>query len=455
MGKLDTIVAPATPPGHGGVSIVRVSGPRVQEIAQAVLGQLPSPRTACFSSFRDRDGAILDQGLALFFPGPESFTGEDVLELQGHGGPVIVNLLLQRILGLEARLARPGEFSERAFLNGKIDLAQAESIADLIHASTEAAARSALRSLQGEFSRRIHSLVEALIELRTYIEAAIDFAEEEIDFLAHESLHQRFEQLLETLATIQNTARQGSLLREGLSVVIAGKPNVGKSTLLNALSGKDLAIVTDIPGTTRDTLREQIQIDGLPLHLVDTAGLRDTLDPIEQEGIRRAHKEIEKADLLLYITDAQDPVTLNDLPLLRSERGKGERLDRPSVILIRNKIDLTQETPALLEQEGFTLISLSAKEQAGLDLLKTAIKTAAGFSTQPEGGFSARQRHLNALEKAGYFLKNAFHQLTTTRAGELIAEDLRLAQKQLNEITGEFSTEDLLGRIFSSFCIGK
>lgn len=455
MGKPDTIVAPATPPGRGGISILRLSGPRVQELAQAVLGQLPSPRMACFSSFFDQDGAVLDQGLALFFPSPHSFTGEDVLELQGHGGPVIVNLLLQRLLGLGARLARPGEFSERAFLNGKIDLAQAESIADLIQASTDAAARSALRSLQGEFSRRIHALVEALIELRTFIEAAIDFAEEEIDFLSDGSLHQRFKDLLGKMETIQNGARQGSLLREGLSVVIAGKPNAGKSTLLNLLSGKDLAIVTAIPGTTRDTLREQIQIDGLPLHLIDTAGLRDTLDPIEQEGIRRAHNEIEQADLLLYLTDAQDPDPLTPLSRLRRERGRGEGLDFPPIIFIRNKIDLTQEPPSLQEQDSFTVVSLSAKEQTGLDLLKNAIKTTAGFSTQPEGGFSARQRHLDALEKAWHFLKHAFHQLKTTRAGELIAEDLRLAQKHLNEITGEFSTEDLLGRIFSSFCIGK
>lgn len=453
MGKPDTIVAPVTPPGRGGVAILRVSGSQVKAIAEALLGQVPSPRTTCFSSFRDKQGETLDQGLALFFPGPQSFTGEDVLELQGHGGPILVNLLLKRILSLGARLARPGEFSERAFLNGKIDLAQAEAIADLIQASTEAAARSAMRSLQGEFSRHIQSLVEILIELRTFIEAALDFAEEEIDFLSHEGLHHRFEELLEKMALIENTARQGSLLREGLSAVIVGKPNTGKSTLLNLLSGKDLAIVTDLPGTTRDVLREQIQIDGLPIHLIDTAGLRDTQDPIEQEGIRRAEQEMKQADLLLYLLDAREEHSLQDLSLSLQEKNQNGK--RAFLIFIRNKIDLAGEAPSLSKEDAYSLVSLSAKTQAGLELLKTAIKTAVGFSQGEEGCFSARERHLDALEKAKGFLNQAYHQLKTSRAGELIAEELRLAQNCLSEITGEFSTEDLLGRIFSSFCIGK
>lgn len=454
MGKRDTIVAQATPPGRGGISILRISGSRVKDIAQAVLGRLPAPRTACFSSFRDDQGDVLDQGLALFFPAPHSFTSEDVLELHGHGGPVLVHLLEQRILSLGARKARPGEFSERAFLNGKIDLTQAESIADLIHASTEQAARSALRSLQGEFSQRIGRLVEKLIELRTYLEAALDFAEEEIDFLSTESIHLHFEYLLQELGTVQNTARQGSLLREGLKVVIAGKPNAGKSTLLNLLSGQELAIVTPLPGTTRDILREYIQIDGLPLHLSDTAGLRETDDPVEQEGIRRAHQEIQQADLLLYIMDAQEQKTPPPLEeLLKTPQNEDFKL--PTIILIRNKIDLTGEPAALQEQEGIKIISLSAKEKRGLTLLKEAIKNAAGFSLQQEGTFSARQRHLDALEKASHYLTAAFRQLKTSRAGELIAEELRLAQNQLSEITGQFSTEDLLGRIFASFCIGK
>ncbi len=449
----DTIAAPATPPGRGGVAILRVSGPQVRKIAEAILGACPSPRVACVSSFRDEQGEVLDQGLALFFSGPQSFTGEDVLELQGHGGPVIVNLLLKRILSLGARLARPGEFSERAFLNGKMDLAQAEAVADLIQASTEAAARSALRSLQGEFSRQIESLVEALIEVRTYIEAAIDFAEEEIDFLSQESLHQRFEQIFQRLGTLEKAAQQGSLLREGLNLVLIGKPNTGKSSLLNALSGKELAIVTDFPGTTRDTLREQIQIEGLPLHLIDTAGLRETEDPIEKEGIRRSHLAMQQADLLLYLTDARETASIQDLVSSLMQNYTGTAF--PAFIHVRNKIDLTSEKPRLREEDQGTTVSVSAKTGEGLDLLKTAIKTIAGYSFQQEGCFSARQRHLDALKKAQDFLSNAFQQLKTTRAAELIAEELRLAQTHLNEITGEFSNEDLLGRIFSSFCIGK
>lgn len=441
--SLETIVAQATPAGRGGVAILRLSGPQVSLIAENLLGKVPAPRQAEFFNFKNKAGEVLDQGLALFFQGPRSFTGEDVLELHGHGGPVVVELLTRRVLELGARLARPGEFSERAFLNGKIDLAQAEAIADLINASTEQAARSALRSLEGAFSQKIHGLTEKLIEVRAYLEASLDFAEEEIDFLSDNSLKERFIALLDNFSELSLSAKQGSLLREGVKVVIAGKPNVGKSTLLNTLSGKELAIVTDFPGTTRDPLREHLQIDGLPLHIVDTAGLRETQDPIEAEGIRRAQKEIEQADLLLYLLDPEealpDKASLPPLPLL----------------FIRNKIDLKNEAPSLSEQEGYSVIALSAKKNQGLDLLKTALKKAIGFSTQNENTFSARQRHLDALSRAQAWLSKAYQQLLQTRAGELIAEDLRQAQKALSEITGEFSTEDLLGRIFSSFCIGK
>ena len=388
-------------------------------------------------------GAVLDQGLALFFQGPHSFTGEDVLELQGHGGPVIVQLLIKELLHLGARLARPGEFSERAFLNGKIDLAQAEAIADLIHASTEQAARAASRSLQGEFSDKVRTLTQAVIELRIYIEAAIDFAEEEIDFLGDLALLQRFKQTEFELEALLQGAKQGSLLRDGLHVVLAGKPNVGKSTLLNILSGKESAIVTELPGTTRDILREQIQIEGLALHLSDTAGLRETQDRIELEGIKRAQQEIASADLLLQVIEAAD--SLDSLSISKTQ----------PTLIIRNKIDLLKETPAVSQFKGHTVISLSAKENQGLKLLHEAIKAVAGFSEQSEGTFSARGRHLFALQKAQVAFKAAYLQVQSSRAGELIAEDLRQMQKQLNIILGEFSNEDLLGRIFSSFCIGK
>lgn len=440
----ETIVAQATPAGRGGVSILRLSGPEVSSIAEKLLGSLPAPRLARYNAFLDQEGQVLDQGLALFFPGPNSFTGEDVLELHGHGGPVLVDLLMRRVLQLGARLARPGEFSERAFLSGKIDLAQAEAIADLIQASTEAAARSAVRSLQGEFSKEVQLLTETVIQLRMYIEAAIDFADEEIDFLSDQGLEQRFQMLVDTMTSLQKNARQGSLLRDGLSVVIAGKPNVGKSTLLNLLSGKELAIVTDVPGTTRDTLRDLIQIDGIPLHLVDTAGLRETDDPIEKEGIRRAHKEIEMADLILYLVSAEEELATLSF----------EKKNIPTVI-IRNKIDLVKEGPSVQRYQNLPLVSLSARENLGVELLKDTIKEAIGFTTQNEGTFSARQRHLDALKRAREALDQAYLQLKQNRAGELIAEDLRHMQKALSEITGEFTTEDLLGRIFSSFCIGK
>lgn len=441
----DTITAQVTAPGRGGVAIIRVSGEKAKSILLAILGQELSPRQATYLPFLDENGETIDEGLALFFPNPHSFTGEDVLELQGHGGPIVVDLLLQRILALGARLARPGEFSERAFLNGKIDLTQAEAIADLIDASSQQAARSAMRSLQGEFSKAIHALTERIIHLRMYVEAAIDFTDEEIDFLSDSKISDSLKAILNDFATIQQKAKQGSFLREGITAVIAGEPNVGKSSLLNSLSGKEIAIVTDIPGTTRDVLRNHILIDGMPMHIIDTAGLRESDDVVEQEGIRRAYGEIEQADIVLYVTDASKP---GPLPLAK------EKINRP-IIFIRNKIDLTESSPCVQDNEGMSVISLSAKSGLGLDLLRKQIKDHVGFQTNHEGLYLARRRHLDALMNAESHVESSLYQLTVSRSGELAAEDLRLAQRFLNEITGEFTADDLLGRIFSSFCIGK
>jgi len=449
----DTIAAQATPPGRGGVGIIRLSGPQALSIAEELLGFTPKPRYAHYTPFLGEDRQVLDQGIALYFPNPHSFTGEDVVELQGHGGPVIIDLLLQRVIRLGARLARPGEFSERAFLNDKLDLAQAEAIADLIDSSSEQAARCALRSLQGAFSERVHELVEALIQLRIYVEAAIDFPEEEIDFLADGKVQADLQNILEQLQQVRQEARQGSLLREGMSVVIAGRPNAGKSSLLNALAGRDTAIVTDIEGTTRDVLREHIHIDGMPLHIIDTAGLRDAPDAVERIGIDRAWEEIRKADRILMMVDstrttATDPVEL--WPELTRQLD-----DLSHVTLVRNKADLTGE-PVGIRQEGeYTLIALSAKQGLGIDLLRNHLKQVMGFNATTEGGFMARRRHVEALEQARQLLETGAEQLSLHGAGELLAEDLRQAQQALSEITGEFSSDDLLGRIFSSFCIGK
>lgn len=441
----ETIAAQATPAGRGGIAVIRVSGPLVISIMEAMLGKVIPPRQAIFTPFLDVNGETIDEGLALFFPNPHSFTGEDVLELQGHGGPVVVDLLLQRILGLGVRLARPGEFSERAFLNGKIDLAQAEAIADLIDASSQQAARSALRSLQGEFSQEIHQLSEKVIYLRMYIEAAIDFTDEEIDFLADEKIVSAAHAMLENLDAIQQKAQQGSFLREGITAVIVGEPNVGKSSLLNCLSGKEVAIVTDIPGTTRDVLRDYILIDGMPMHIIDTAGLRESNDIVEQEGIKRAYREIEKADIVLYLQNATQP----------SERIIPDLLATKNCIHIRNKIDLTHEAPGITWQDGSAVIALSAKSGLGIDLLKNHIKEKVGFQGNEGGIYLARRRHLDALARAQAHVQDALVQLTQAKSGELAAEDLRLAHLALCEITGEFTADDLLGRIFSSFCIGK
>ncbi len=444
----ETIVAPATPPGRGGIAVIRISGPNVKSISEQLLGKIPSPRYASFTIFRDEQGFPIDEGIVLFFPGPNSFTGEDILEIQGHGGPFVVDGLLRRILALGARLARPGEFSERAFLNNKLDLVQAEAIADLIDASSEQAVRASLRSLQGEFSEKIHQLVEALIRLRIYVEAAIDFVEEEIDFLGTEQVANNLKNIIKQLDVIQSSALQGSLLREGVSAVIAGLPNVGKSSLLNRLSGKEVAIVTDIPGTTRDLLREYIVLDGMPIHFIDTAGLRTSDDVVEQEGIRRAREEMNRADLILCVVDARDSITVVNALL-------GDIKFNAPMIIIRNKIDLTDECPTIINENGKTIISLSAKEGSGIELLKQHIKSSVGLQTTSEGTFSARRRHLDALDRAKQFLLTGQKQLENSRAGELLAEDLRQAQNALSEITGEFSSDDLLGRIFSSFCIGK
>jgi len=443
----DTIAAIATPPGRGGVGVIRVSGGNLASMITAILGQPLRPRHAHFLPFLDADGSALDSGLALYFPAPRSFTGEDVLELHGHGSPVALDLLLRRILSLGVRLARPGEFSERAFLNGKIDLAQAEAIADLIDSGTEQAARSAQRSLQGEFSRLIDALVEALIQLRLYVEAAIDFTDEDIDFLAEGEILEKLADLARRLEQIQRTARQGCVLRDGLAVVIAGRPNAGKSSLLNSLAGREAAIVTEIAGTTRDLLREYIQIDGMPLHIVDTAGLREGADLVEREGIRRAREAISKADLVLLMLDDRLPETDQDL--------LAEVPAKLPVVRVRNKIDLTGRTPGLSETETGLTISLSVKTGLGLDALRQHLKQCAGYDSAARDVFIARRRHLDALARAGEAIASGLRQLQGAAAAELLAEDLRLAQHALSEITGAFTTEDLLGRIFGSFCIGK
>lgn len=447
----DTIAAIATAPGRGGIGIVRLSGSRAFAIA-SVLSGIPAerlqPRYVQYATFRGSDGEAIDEGLVLPFVAPASFTGEDVVELQGHGGPVVMDLLLQACLAQGARIARPGEFSERAFLNDKLDLAQAEAVADLIDAQSAAAARGAVRSLQGVFSDCISALVEALVHLRMYVEAAIDFPEEEVDFLADGQVLAMLDTLEQDLDQLLVQTRAATLLREGITVVIAGKPNAGKSSLLNALAGREAAIVTPIPGTTRDVLREQLAIDGIPLHLVDTAGLRTSDDPVEQEGIRRARAEIDRADLLLLLVDASEPAAAPpDLT--------GSTPERQARILVRNKCDLSGEAPGMVTAATLPTVAISATTGAGIDALRAAIKQAVGAGDLGESPFVARRRHLDALLRARAALANGRAQLEQHRAGELLAEDLRVAQQALGEITGEFSADDLLGRIFSSFCIGK
>ena len=454
MMTTDTIVAQATAPGRGGVGIVRVSGPAAEQVAEIMLGKLPRVRYAEYLPFRDEQDQVLDQGIALLFKAPNSFTGEDVLELQGHGGPVIMDMLIRRILQIDGiRPARPGEFSERAFINDKLDLAQAEAIADLIEASSEQAARSAMHSLLGQFSSKIQLLVESLIRLRIYVEAAIDFPDEEIDFLSDGKVAGDLYAIMGSLDGVRGEARQGALLREGMKVVIAGRPNAGKSSLLNALAGRESAIVTEIAGTTRDVLREHIHLDGMPLHIIDTAGLRDTQDKVEQIGIERAWAEIEQADRVLFMvdgttTDAVDPREIWPEFVDRLPKNIG-------LTVIRNKADLTGEDLAPSQEQGHAVYRISAKTELGLPSLREHLKACMGFQGNTEGGFMARRRHLDALERAAERLVVAKEQLEVFVAGELVAEELRLAQESLSEITGEFSSDDLLGRIFSSFCIGK
>jgi len=451
----DTIAAIATAPGQAGVGIVRVSGPRAAIIAEQMLGFIPRPRYAHYGPFKDSNGGLIDEGLGLYFPNPHSFTGEDVFELQGHGGTIILDMLLREVCSLGARLARPGEFSERAFLNDKLDLAQAEAIADLIESSSEQAARCAVRSMQGVFSRRIEALVEAVTHLRIYVEAAIDFPEEEIDFLADGKVAEDLAVLLEQVITILAEAQQGTIMRDGMKVVIAGRPNAGKSSLLNALAGREAAIVTAIEGTTRDVLREHIHIDGMPLHIIDTAGLRDSSDEVEQIGISRAWEEIRQADRILLMVDATTtdktepheiwPDFIDQLPA------------NAPVTVIRNKVDLSGEAVGIRAEpeQSAPVIRLAAKGSEGLEVLRDHLKQCMGFVTTTEGGFLARRRHLDALERARDSLLQGQGQLEGFGAGELLAEDLRAAQDSLGEITGQLTPDELLGKIFSSFCIGK
>jgi len=450
----DTIVAQATPAGRGGVGIVRVSGPRVLEIARQMLGKIPKPRVAENCSFRGADRKEIDRGIALFFRGPQSFTGEDVLELQGHGGPVVINQLLEAAMLLGARMAEPGEFSLRAFLNGKIDLFQAEAVADLIHASSRQAAHSALLSLKGDFSRIVESWVESLIQLRMYVEAFIDFPEEEIDFLTDKKIRVRISNLIEQIEEATATAHQGVLLSEGFNVVIAGKPNAGKSSLLNRLSGRDSAIVTDIPGTTRDVLKAEISIDGLLLNIIDTAGLRMSDDRVEKEGIRRACLEINEAHHILWIVDGS----------LTSEMGPNEWISpwidldvqhNKKITILYNKIDQLNIPAGIQEHSGFSVIALSAKTGEGMNLLSAHLKAVSGFDSESEGVFAARARHLEALKLAKMYLLAGRDQFLNGGAIELLSEELRQAQLALEVITGKVTTDDLLSRIFSEFCVGK
>jgi tRNA modification GTPase len=445
---VDTIAAQATPAGRGGVGIIRVSGPATRFIATAVLGHCPQPRYAEFLPFTDLQHGVIDEGIALFFPAPHSFTGEDVLELQGHGGPVVMDLLLRTVIAHGARLARPGEFSERAFLNDKLDLTQAEAIADLIDAGSEQAARSALRSLQGEFSHIVHALVAKVTQLRVYVEASMDFPEEEVDFLTEGNVAGQLSELLSRLDVILQQAQQGSLLKEGIRLVLAGQPNAGKSSLLNSLAKREAAIVTEIPGTTRDVIREEIHLEGVPVHIIDTAGLRASEDAVEREGIRRTWQAIEHADGMLLLVDDRDGVTAVDEQILAAVPAG------LPVLLVHNKIDLSGRASGVFCNDPYISVAISAKHGLGMEALVTALKTMAGLQTSGEGTFMARRRHVHALERAGLHLQLAIEESRKGRA-ELVAEELKAVQEKLGEITGEVSSDDLLGEIFSQFCIGK
>ena len=451
----ETIVAIATAPGRGGIGIIRLSGDKALSIATSITGIQLAPRHAHLGSFRDNAGRVLDSGICLFFPGPHSFTGEDVVELQAHGGPIILDLLLRETCKLGARQADPGEFSQRAYLNNKIDLTQAEAIADLINSTTDRAALNASRSLQGVFSQKIEELVAQVTLVRVYVEAAIDFPEEEIDFLKNSQLKEQLESIIIAFDAVTCAAKQGRLIQEGIKLVIAGKPNAGKSSLLNALSGQDSAIVTAIEGTTRDVLREHIEIDGMPLYIIDTAGLRDSDNEIEREGIRRAWAEIESADHILLVVDG-NILSNSHVDYARLWHENFQHLKREiPVTIVNNKCDLNDHHPEVLQQDDMTIIYLSAKTGAGVDLLKQHLKTSMGYNDSGEGSFSARRRHLQSLEQAKNYLLNGQQQFLQAGAGELLAEDLRLCQNSLSNITGAISSDELLGAIFSSFCIGK
>jgi tRNA modification GTPase len=475
----DTIVAQATAPGRGGVGIIRISGDLATNVAMAVLGKVPKTRYADYCDFKDADDRVIDQGIALFFKGPNSFTGEDVLELQGHGGQIVLDMLIKRVMQVSGvRIAKPGEFSEQAFLNDKLDLTQAEAIADLIDATSEQAAKSALLSLQGEFSKEVHELVEQVTNLRLYVEAAIDFPDEEVDFLSDGKIASALYRIIDKLSTVQTSAKQGAIIREGMKVVIAGRPNAGKSSLLNALAGKESAIVTEVAGTTRDVLREHIHLDGMPLHIIDTAGLRDTDDTVEKIGIERAWAEIASADRVLFMLDGTTTDAVNPHDIWP------DFIDRLppklGVTVIRNKADLTGESlvmsnepsahkePSALSNEpsagkesstnreqGYEVYRISAKTGLGIEALKQHLKSLMGYQSNLEGGFIARRRHLEALDLAASHLQLGKEQLEVYLAGELLAEELRMCQMALSEITGKFTSDDLLGKIFSSFCIGK
>lgn len=440
----DTIFAIATPPGVGGVGVIRISGPLAPSIANELCGKLPKPRHAMLGRFMADDGSTIDSGLTLYFPAPHSFTGEHVVEIQGHGGPVVQHLLSERIMALGARAARPGEFSERAFLNDKLDLAQAEAIADLVESGTAAAARAAQRSLEGVFSQKVNQLLDELTSLRVFIEAALDFPDEEIDFIAESDVRERVAAVIATTEGLLAEARQGRLLRDGITVAIAGAPNAGKSSLLNALSGTDAAIVTDIPGTTRDVLRETISLDGLPVHIADTAGIRESDDQIEAEGVRRARAALEKADMVILVRDIGEPGP-------QVEEILGGRAGDVPVIQAWNKVDIHQPREPV-DQDS---VLISARTGQGMPELRALIRERAGCQPQAEGSFSARARHLDALRRTRDGLQRAAAQLEAGNTPELVAEELRLAQQALGEITGVFMPDDLLGAIFASFCIGK
>jgi len=445
----DTIAALATPPGRGAVAIVRVSGTKAVSIARELAGLEPRPRHAHVCTFRDEAGLAVDQGLILFFPGPRSFTGEDVVELHGHGGVVVSDWLLSNALRLGARAAEPGEFTLRAFLNDKLDLAQAEAIADLVNSGSRVAARAAMRSLDGEFSHRVDEVQKLLTDLRVQLEAWLDFPDEELELEDTSDLETRFGTALDALERLRSGAREGVVLRDGLNVVIAGPPNAGKSSLMNRLAGYDAAIVTRIPGTTRDPLREHLSLDGLPVSLTDTAGLRASLDPVEAEGIRRAQKAAERADRLLWIVDIREDL---DEGLAQVRGDIGEDAD---VTVIQNKVDLVPAEPGRFERDGLTVVRLSALTGEGVSILREHLKALAGYGGEVAGAFSARSRHLDALHRADSYVRDARAQLLQVRALELAAEELRSAQSALSELTGVMTSDDLLGEIFSSFCIGK